>query len=105
TKIAVPRYPTTCFATLCLARIFQPHRTPGAGPAPASPTTSAPSYSERSMPSSKFSLRLDGPTNVGTAERALSLLAGGILALDGLRRRTPLGALEAVLAAALVERG
>ncbi|HEX7058523.1 MAG TPA: SRPBCC family protein [Solirubrobacterales bacterium] len=57
------------------------------------------------MPSSKFSLRLDGPTNVGTAERALSLLAGGILALDGLRRRTPLGALEAVLAAALVERG
>jgi uncharacterized membrane protein len=50
-------------------------------------------------------LRADGPINVGDPERLVSLIAGGLLALDGLRRRSALGAIEAVLGTALVERG
>ena len=45
------------------------------------------------------------PLNVAKLERLASLAAGGLLALDGLRRRSPTGAIEAFLAAALLERG
>lgn len=50
-------------------------------------------------------MRIEGPVNVATPERVVSLAAGGLLALDGLRRRSPLGAVEALLAAMLLERG
>lgn len=50
-------------------------------------------------------LRTDGPINVAGTERIVSLLAGGVLALDGLRRRGALGAVEAFAGSALIERG
>ena len=49
-------------------------------------------------------IRSDGPINVADAERVVSLIAGGLLALDGLRRRGAAGAIEAVLGTTLVER-
>lgn len=50
-------------------------------------------------------LHAPGPPNVATAERVVSLVAGGLLALDGLRRKSPAGAIEAMIGSALVERG
>jgi uncharacterized membrane protein len=44
-------------------------------------------------------------TNVGEAERWLSLISGGLLALDGLRRGTLVGLAEAVAGGSLVARG
>lgn len=43
--------------------------------------------------------------NVSTPERALSVAGGALLALDGLRRRDLGGVVEALLGAALVQRG
>jgi uncharacterized membrane protein len=50
-------------------------------------------------------LRTEGPVNVANTERIISLVAGGLLALDGLRRKSPTGAIEALLGTALLERG
>jgi uncharacterized membrane protein len=50
-------------------------------------------------------LQADGPINVAGTERLVSLVAGGLLALDGLRRKSPAGAVEALLGSALLERG
>ena len=50
-------------------------------------------------------LHTDGPINVAAAERLVSLVVGGLLALDGLRRKSPTGAIEALLGSALLERG
>ena len=50
-------------------------------------------------------LHTDGPINVAAAERLVSLVVGGLLALDGLRRKSPTGAIEAFLGSALLERG
>ena len=47
----------------------------------------------------------DGRINVAGTERILSLVAGGILALDGMRRRSAFGAAEALVGSALLERG
>lgn len=49
--------------------------------------------------------RPTGPVNVANAERIVSLVAGGLLALHGLRRKSAGGAIEALLGTALVERG
>lgn len=46
----------------------------------------------------------DGPINVANPERLVSLVAGGLLALDGIRRRSAVGAAEALVGTALVER-
>ena len=44
-------------------------------------------------------------TNVGQVERWISLVGGGLLAFDGLRRGSLEGIAEAVLGGCLVERG
>lgn len=49
--------------------------------------------------------RSSGPVNIAGAERIVSLVAGGLLTLDGLRRKSPTGAIEALLGSALLERG
>ncbi len=43
--------------------------------------------------------------NVGGGERFASLLIGGMLTLDGLRRRSARGAIEALIGGALLQRG
>lgn len=50
-------------------------------------------------------LRSDGPINVAGTERIISLVAGGVLALDGIRRRSAFGAAQTLVASALLERG
>jgi uncharacterized membrane protein len=49
-------------------------------------------------------LHAEGPLNVADPERLISLIAGGVLALHGLSRRSAVGAIEALVGSALVER-